>query len=431
MTVLGRFKYFPLTHLLGVGALVVSITAIAFWPTSDSISSSETNFILDVTETKALIELGPVSPTPEWHKSTVSAGDSLSVIFNRYNLGAATLHTLVQSAPKEALRIQPGQSLRWTLDDEQQLEQFIIDLSALAYDRFERQEDGSFSHQRIVREAEHHPKVAQVTINNSLFLDGMRANIPEQTLIELANIFGWDIDFALDIRQGDRFTVVYDELYLDGEHIGYGNILTAKFINRGRELAAVRYTNAEGKSDYYTPEGRSMRKEFLRNPIDYFRISSRFSTSRKHPVLQTIRAHRGTDYAAPTGTPIKASGDGKVIFAGRQGGYGNTIILQHGQSYTTLYAHLSRFHKNTKSGRYVKQGQVIGYVGMTGLASGPHLHYEFRVNGVHRDPLTVKLPQAQSIAANQLDDFKDKTSGLLAWLSTYDDNTIIASSDFQ
>lgn len=416
-----RFKYFPLPHILGIGALLLSLAAIAFWPSSShNLTHSqlgETTFTLELGAAERSQVIEQPIPELEWHQGTVQAGDSFSLIFARYNLGASTLHNLVQAATKDALKIRPNQKLRWTLNDEEQLQQFIIDLSALSYDVFTRQEDGSFNYERVVKEADRHPKFAQATINNSLFVDGQRAGIPDQILYDLANIFGWDIDFALDIREGDSFSVIYEELFLEGEHIGYGNILTTKFNNRNRELTAVRYTDKNGHSNYYTPDGRSMRKEFLRNPIDFTRISSRFSTARKHPVLQsTIRAHKGTDYAAPTGTPIKASGDGKVIFAGRKGGYGNTIILQHGSTYTTLYAHLSRFNKNTKTGRYVKQGQVIGYVGMTGLASGPHLHYEFRVNGVHRDPLTVKLPQAQSIAKNQLAEFKESTQGVINWL---------------
>lgn len=435
-----RFKHFPLPHILGIGTLLLSLAAIAFWPApNQSLNiTDETRFVLELTE--PVIEEDVIAPVAEannditWEHGSVQSGDSFSVIFDRYNLGASTLHNLIKAAPKDALKIQPQQKLRWHVNDEQQLQSFVIELSALSYDIFERQDDGSFTYERITKEAERHPKFAQVTISNSLFVDGQRAGIPDQILYDLANIFGWDIDFALDIRDGDSFSVIYEELFLEGERIGYGNILTTKFFNRGRELTAVRYTNAEGRSDYYTPDGRSMRKEFLRNPIDFTRISSRFSNARKHPVLQsTIRAHKGTDYAAPTGTPIKASGDGKIIFAGRKGGYGNAIILQHGQSYTTLYGHLSRFHKNTKTGRYVKQGQVIGYVGMTGLASGPHLHYEFRVNGVHRDPLTVKLPQAQSIAKKQLAEFKESTQGMVSWLENQLESSTptMVTSNFQ
>lgn len=439
------FKHFPLTHILGVGALFALLAILFFWPASStdksteptaqvatsmsdpSLEDSADDLLPDINlhvltstdeEEPVLEDIEPVQE-PTWQYGKVQSGDSLSVIFKRYDLGASNVHNIAQIAPKEALKIQPNQQLRWQLNDEDKLQQFIIDISPLAYHSFRRNDDGSFKYQKITNEAERQLRFAQATITSSLFVDGYRAGVPEKALYDIANIFGWDIDFASDIREGDSFSVVFEELYLDGERIGYGNTLATKFFNRGRELTAVRYTNAQGISNYFTPDGRSMRKEFLRNPIDFTRISSRFSTARKHPVLQsTIRAHKGTDYAAPTGTPIKASGDGKIIFAGRKGGYGNAVILQHGQTYTTLYGHLSRFHKDTKTGRFVKQGQVIGYVGMTGLASGPHLHYEFQVNGVHRDPLTVKLPQAQSIGKNEMAAFNKATQGTVQWLET-------------
>jgi murein DD-endopeptidase MepM/ murein hydrolase activator NlpD len=234
--------------------------------------------------------------------------------------------------------------------------------------------------------------------------------------MELAQIFGWDIDFALDIRKGDQFRVLYEEKYLDGEKIGEGNILAAEFTNNGDTFAAVRYTDSNGDTNYYTPDGRSMRKAFLRSPVDFRRISSGFKRERYHPVLGVKRPHRGTDYAAKTGTPIKASGDGKVIWRGTKGGYGKTIIIQHGGNITTLYAHMSKYNSKVTSGSRVKQGQTIGYVGMTGTATGPHLHYEFRLNGVHKNPVTVKLPDAQPIANKELAKFKADTSQLIAEL---------------
>jgi len=184
----------------------------------------------------------------------------------------------------------------------------------------------------------------------------------------------------------------------------------------------VRYEDKNGDANYYTPEGQSMRKAFLRNPIDFARISSRFNLNRKHPVLNTLRAHRGTDYAAPTGTPIKAAGDGKVVFAGRKGGFGNCVIIQHGSRYQTLYAHMSKFNRSARVGRSIKQGQVIGYVGSTGLATGPHLHYEFRVDGVHRDSLRVKLPKADSIPSQEKATFRQKSQSMVSWLNSYNEN---------
>jgi murein DD-endopeptidase MepM/ murein hydrolase activator NlpD len=234
--------------------------------------------------------------------------------------------------------------------------------------------------------------------------------------MELANIFGWDIDFALDLRKNDQFSILYEKQFVDGEEIAAGNILAAEFSNRGKTFRAVRFVDPKGHANYFTPDGNSMRKTFLRTPVDFARISSRFNLKRKHPVLNQIRAHKGVDYAASTGTPIKATGDGKIIFRGWKGGYGRVVIVQHGQRYTTLYAHLSKFNHKRKKGGYVKQGQIIAYVGKSGLATGPHLHYEFRVNGVHRNPLTVPLPHAKPITKQYLAEFSKQTQPLISQL---------------
>jgi murein DD-endopeptidase MepM/ murein hydrolase activator NlpD len=233
--------------------------------------------------------------------------------------------------------------------------------------------------------------------------------------MELAGIFGWDIDFALDIREGDEFRLVYEEQFLDGEKIRNGNILAAEFVNRGHSYRAVRYQAKNGRADYYTPTGQNMRKAFLRSPVDFRRISSRFG-KRHHPVLNRMRMHKGVDYAAARGTPIRATGDGKIIYRGRKGGYGKTVIIRHGSKYSTLYAHMSSYNRKVRHGSRVKQGQIIGYVGATGRATGPHLHYEFRVHGAHRNPLTVKLPSAASIDKKLKSDFLQQTRGLIAQL---------------
>jgi murein DD-endopeptidase MepM/ murein hydrolase activator NlpD len=257
---------------------------------------------------------------------------------------------------------------------------------------------------------------ASGTINSSLFVAAQKAGLPDNLTMELANIFGWDIDFALDIREGDKFTILYEELYLDGEKVENGDILAAEFINSGKIFQAIRYTDQGGNTDYYSPDGKSMRKQFLRTPVEFSRISSGFSLGRKHPVLNRIRAHKGVDYAASTGTPIKATANGKIIHRGSKGGYGNAIIIQHGTQYSTLYAHMSRYKGGLRKGSRVKQGQIIGYVGSSGLATGPHLHYEFRVNGVHRDPLRVKLPGAPPLDKKYMADFKVKASNMIARL---------------
>ncbi len=235
--------------------------------------------------------------------------------------------------------------------------------------------------------------------------------------MELANVFGWDIDFALDIRKGDSFTVLYEELFRNGEKIQDGDILAAEFINDGKAYRAVRYTNPQTNvSEYFTPDGKSMRKAFLRTPVNFARISSRFSVNRYHPVLHKVRSHKGVDYAAKSGTPIYAAGDGKVIFKGKKGGYGKVMIVQHGSKYTTLYAHLKTYNRKLRVGSKVKQGQTIAYVGKTGLATGPHLHYEFRVNGTHRNPLTVKLPESKPVPKRYMADFELTTTPMFAQL---------------
>ena len=244
----------------------------------------------------------------------------------------------------------------------------------------------------------------------------------------MTDIFAWDVDFALDIRVGDRFALIFEEQFKGREKVGEGPIAAAEFMNRGRRIRAVRYIDSTGRSDYFSPDGRSMRKAFLRTPVNFTRISSRFNLKRRHPILHKLRAHRGVDYAAPRGTAVKASGDGKVIFAGRKGGYGRTVIVRHGSVYTTLYAHLSRFSKGIRSGKRVRQGQTIGYVGSTGLATGPHLHYEFRVRGAHRDPLKVKFPKAAPLEKRYMADFREKADPLLAKLDLLD-TTSVATAD--
>jgi murein DD-endopeptidase MepM/ murein hydrolase activator NlpD len=261
-----------------------------------------------------------------------------------------------------------------------------------------------------------HTRSASATITSSLFQASADAQLSDRIAFDLAEIFQYDIDFVLDIQSGDRFTVVYEELFQDGKALRTGNILAAKFVNDGREYHAVRYVDAQGRAEYFAPDGRSLRKAFMRSPVQFSRISSRFNLSRRHPVLNRIRAHRGVDYAAPTGTPVRAAGEGRVRFVGRQGGYGNVVELEHGSGVVTVYGHLSRFATQLKRGQRVALGSVIGYVGSTGLATGPHLHYEYRVRGVHKNPQTVPLPDAAPIPDAERESFLTATADLMNML---------------
>ena len=352
------------------------------------------------------------------HTEVVKSGDSLSIIFKRAGIDQGTIAELINSSEegKQLSVLQPGHLFEFRIDSSGQLQSLKYVKSRLQQLAFIRNDTG-FTYSEFTRKPDTFLSTRSATINNSLFLAGKQAKLDDNVVMSLAGIFGWDIDFALDIRAGDSFKLLYEESFLDGEKVGNGNILAAEFTNRGTRYRAVRYEDEQGNAQYYTPTGETMRKEFLRTPIDFARISSHFNLRRKHPVLNRIRAHKGTDYAAGRGTPIKAAGDGKVIYAGRKGGYGNVVIIQHGQTYKTLYAHISKFRKGIRTGKRVKQGQVIAYVGSTGLATGPHLHYEFYVNGAVRNPVTVKLPKAKAIAKEKLPRFLAQTKPLLAELA--------------
>ncbi|MBV2131756.1 peptidoglycan DD-metalloendopeptidase family protein [Pseudomonas sp. MAP12] len=354
------------------------------------------------------------APQRETH-ITVANGDTLSSVFAKAGLPDETLHDLLASNrdARQLTNVKPGQIFHITRNDQGGLESLNSRLSSLESVQVTRTAQG-FSVKRDLIKPATRQAYARGVIDSSLFVATKRAGLPHSQAMELASIFGYDIDFALDLRDGDEFEVIYEEQVVDGKKIGGGSILAARFTNRGKTFSAVRYTDRQGNSTYYRADGSSMRKAFIRTPIDFARISSRFTQARRHPVLNKVRAHKGVDYAAPTGTPIKAAGDGRVQLAGRKGGYGNTVVIQHGQRYRTLYGHMHRFAKGIRNGSQVKQGQIIGYVGTSGLSTGPHLHYEFQVNGVHVDPLSQKLPMADPIAGAERKRFLQQSQPLLA-----------------
>lgn len=365
----------------------------------------------------------------QWRTIKIKSGDSLSAIFERVGLNPQLLHTILSIGEEtETLkRIHPGQIIKLKLAEQSQLVELMYDIDPTRSLRIWGN-PGGYQSTLIERPVERRVTQVTGTIRSSLFEAAQQTGMADTLTLQLAGIFGWDIDFALDLREGDRFSVVYDDLYVEGTHLRHGAILAAEFINRGRTYQAIRYTDPSGHSDYYTPDGKSMRKAFLRTPVEFSRISSGFTTARFHPVLNQIRAHKGVDYAAPTGTPIKATGDGKVVFVGLKGGYGKVIELQHGSRYSTLYGHMSRFANGIRNGSRIRQGQTIGYVGMTGLATGPHLHYEFRIDGAHRNPLTVQFPDAAPIATEYKKDFLAKTKDLLIQLEGTK-NPVVATNE--
>ena len=258
-----------------------------------------------------------------------------------------------------------------------------------------------------------------IKINNSLYVDGLKEGLPDSVIMDLVYIFGWDIDFVHDIRPGDSYSLIYEEVFVNGEKKLDGDILIAEFINRDRTHTAIRYKLQNGFSEYFSLEGRNVKKAFLRSPVKFSYISSSYNLKRRHPILHKIRAHTGVDYAASRGTPVRTTGDGTVVFADKKGGYGNLVEIKHTEDYSTRYAHLNKFHSKIKVGGKVKQSETIGYVGRTGTATGDHLHYEFRVNGKHTNPLTVKLPNAKPIHENDKDSYGLYAEKILADLKNY------------
>nr|WP_240902053.1 peptidoglycan DD-metalloendopeptidase family protein [Wenzhouxiangella sp. XN24] len=357
----------------------------------------------------------PVVPDPVQRVSLeVKSGDSLDRLFRRHELSVGDLHRLLalEEVAPHLKRIQPGDTIEVAHDGPAilSLTRRITEDRSLLVEAGEAGFVASFlEHPVEIRRAR-----ATGRITSSFYAAGLAAGLSDGTIMRLAGIYAWDIDFALDIRGEDWFAVVYEEIWQDGEKLRDGEIVAAEFNNRGRSYRAVRFPDEDGRASYYTPEGDNMRKAFLRAPVDFTRVSSNFNPNRLHPILKTRRPHQGVDYAARIGTPIMAAGDGRVLSAGTKGGYGRTVVLQHGDNVTTLYAHMSRIA--VRGGQRVKQGDIIGYVGMTGLATAPHLHYEYRVNGVHKNPRTVDLPKAEPVPAARREAFAAATRPLVAEL---------------
>ena len=383
---------------------------------------------IELATRKRLPEMKPV-PQYDSLEFRIQSGDTLDRLFRKHKLDLANLAAIV-SLPEagEHLRLlRPGDAFRIEHDGGK-LVSLYRELGLTNALLVSRGESGYFA-EIVDRPIEVQKRLAYGRIETSLFESAASAGMPDKLIMNLAGIFAWDVDFVLDIRKGDDYYILYEEIYQDGKFVTSGQIVAAEFNNNGRTFQAIRYIDKEGRADYFTPDGRNMRKAFIRAPVDFTRISSSFNPQRRHPILNTIRAHRGVDYAAPGGTPIKAAGDGKIIHRGRHGGYGNAVIIQHGGNITTLYAHMSKFHGAAKLNGRVRQGDVIGYVGATGLATAPHLHYEYRLNGVHRNPRTVQLPQADPISEEYKADFLASAKPILDELLQYKRTQLALVSD--
>jgi murein DD-endopeptidase MepM/ murein hydrolase activator NlpD len=353
-----------------------------------------------------------------WREERIQRGDTLGSVLARLSISDPVAQNFLRTdARARALyQLKPGKSLRVQTDDDGRL----IALSYLTQNgellAVNRVGD-TFSAQSLAPQAAGHLELRAGEIRSSLFAAADGVGLPDAVTSQIADVFSGDIDFHHDLRRGDSFSVVYEMREVDGQPAGAGRVIAAEFVNKGVAYRAFLWRGAEGGEGYYAEDGKSLKKAFLRSPLAFTRVTSGFSQARFHPFLQTWRAHKGVDFAAPSGTPVHAAGDGKVVLAGRQGGYGNVVILQHGGAYSSVYAHLSRFADGMKPGAHVVQGDVIGYVGQTGWATGPHLHYEFRVNNEQRNPMTIALPSAQPIPASEKPAYLERVSPLAAQLS--------------
>lgn len=431
-------KELPVPHIVAAALLSVSMLALVLMPPTEvQAHRAETSQIpqletpkerqmqtllsAEATDNKSQIETIAVdadiqnsvsAPAISWQNFTVKKGDNLTLVFKRAGLGSKAMYELIGNCPEAKIlnRIHPGHTLSFHIE-QGTLQGLKLQKSALQTHAFTRENDG-FSAKLIERTPDKRLQYRSATLKNSLFLAGQKAGLSQNTIMQLANVFGGVIDFVLDPRKGDNFNILYEDLYLDGKKVGNGRILAAEYQNQGDTFKAFLYTDSKGDSGYFSPDGVSMQKAFMRAPLDFTRVSSNFDLRRRHPIHKRIRAHRGIDYAAPRGTPVYAAGDGRIRTSAYGRANGNFIVIDHGTKYQTKYLHLTK--RQVKSNQRVKKGQLIGTVGSTGYSTGPHLHYEFLVNGVHRNPRTIlnKLPKAKSVPKAEMQRFKNSIQAL-------------------
>jgi len=352
-------------------------------------------------------------------RAEIKRNDSLFSILKRLGIEEKNIVTLVNSDRSNLLaQIKIGKTLEVGINDSN----IVISLNYIKdFKSGVRAEKSGevYEIEEYELNTEKYRVFKNIEINNSLYVDGLKEGLPDSVIMDLVYIFGWDIDFVHDIRPGDSYSLIYEEVFVNGEKKLDGDILIAEFINRDRTHTAIRYKLKNGFSEYFSLEGRNVKKAFLRSPVKFSYISSSYNLKRRHPILHKIRAHTGVDYAASRGTPVRATGDGTVVFADKKGGYGNLVEIKHTEDYSTRYAHLNKFHSKIKVGKKVNQSETIGYVGRTGTATGDHLHYEFRVNGKHTNPVTVKLPNAKPIHENDKDSYDLHAKKIIADLKKY------------
>lgn len=413
---------FSIVLFLSLGSFwIINTHTYSNQPTDDTLQTQ------DLADAAIIPSLEPHDPfETSWQEITTQSGDSLATIFKRMELSPAVLYAVMDKNPEAELltHIQPNQEIKFLIHDHQ-LEQLILSLSptrALTVRRDENQH--TYTTKIHTNKTYVHIRSATGIVHHSLYMTAKQYHIPYTLIRQMTDILGWEINFARDIREGDQFTLIYEAHYIDNELSHTGDILAVSYTSRGQKHQAIRHKSPEHGVDYFTPNGISVRKAFTRYPLQFSYISSTFNLSRMHPILKQRRPHKGVDLAAPIGTPIRATSNGRVVSIGYEKGYGNKIKLQHPSNYSSIYGHLLKFKKGLSYGSRVKRGDIIGYVGQTGLATGPHCHYELRLHDKPLNPSTVKLPQAFSIPAKELAEFRNHANTQLAQLQLYEDANI-------
>lgn len=363
----------------------------------------------------------------EWQVINPRSGDSMATIFSRLGLSAQNLHAVLQKNPhaKALTTIKPSQQLQFLIS-KRKLEKLIIPINKIQTLTVYKEGTLYKTHIESKKTTTHNQYITG-TVKGSLYSTAQRLNIPSKLMVQMTQILNREIDFSHAIRAGDQFSIIYDAYYIEDKMVSTGDILAVSYTNQGKTVKAIRHTSANGDHDYYTPQGASLKKAFSRYPIKFSHISSTFALSRYHPILHYKRAHKGIDLAAPIGTPIQATGDGIIAIIDRHNGYGNMIKIKHDKTYSTIYGHMLKFQKGLSKGNKVKRGQVIGYVGQTGLATGPHCHYELHVNNQPRNPTTISLPTAAPVPSREMASFKTKANTLFARLKLFEEANLAGS----
>ena len=394
--------------MIGFKKVPVKSVLIAFLLSIFLIMLLYADFITDDSLPEEKIEITEsfneeISEVLSYRIHEVMDGENLSIIFEEFKVPLNTAYRIFRLDKNNLLsKIKPGDEMKFTYlgEDITGIEIIKDSINSILIEITDK-----ISIKKISKDVELIQSFKSGVIKTSFYEAALEAEIPDSVIMDFAYIFGWDIDFIFDIREGDSFNVIYETPYSEGEKVKNGDIILAKFVNRGETYSANRFFLNENDKEFFDDDGNNLQKAFLRAPLDFAYISSHFNPNRMHPVLHTIRAHNGVDYAAKTGSPVRTTGNGTVHYAGRRNGCGNEIVIKHSNDYSTRYCHLNKFKSGIKKGTKVIQGETIGFVGSTGLATGPHLHYEFKIGNKHVDPVKLQLPSAEPISQNLRPDF--------------------------